>query len=337
MKSFGSDNHSGVHPRIFEALSRANAEHVPAYGDDPYTQEALQKVRGVFSPRAEVFFVYNGTGANTIALQACTRPYQSILTATTGHIAVDECNAPGRMTGCQITTIDTPDGKLTPELIERHLIGFGNPHHSQPHAVYISQCTELGTVYTPDEISTMATMLHGAGMMLCMDGARLANAAAYLKCSMADITTACGVDIVTLGGTKNGLMFGEAIVALSLEAQGELQYIRKQTTQLASKMRYISAQFTEYLTDDLWLKNAQHANAMAFRLRQGLEELPFASFPYEQQSNQVFVVLPPEKIARLEEDYVFYIWDEAKRVVRLVCSFDTTEEEIDQLLSVLKD
>ncbi|PIE84711.1 MAG: threonine aldolase [Bacteroidia bacterium] len=337
MKSFGSDNYSGVHPRILEALVRANVGHVPAYGDDPHTQEALQKVRSIFSPRAEVFFVFNGTGGNAIALQACTRPYQSILTATTGHIAVDECNAPGRLTGCQIRTIDTPDGKLTPALVEQHLTGFGVPHHSQPHAVYISQCTELGTVYTPEEISSLATMLHGAGMMLCMDGARLANAAAYLRCSLADITTACGVDIVTLGGTKNGLMFGEAVVALSIEAQGELPYIRKQTTQLASKMRYISAQFAEYLTDDLWLRNAQQANAMARRLRQGLEELPFARLPYAQQSNQVFVILPPEKIARLEQDYVFYIWDEAQRIARLVCSFDTTEEEVDGLLAVLRE
>ena len=264
MRSFASDNNSGVHPLVMEALNRANIDHSLGYGDDKWTEEAVAKIKETFTPNCVPLFVFNGTGSNVVALQLMTRPYHSIFCAETAHIYVDECGSPVKMTGCQICPIATPDGKLTPELMQPYLHGFGDQHHSQPRALYISQCTELGTIYTPEELKRLTDFAHLNGMYVHMDGARIANACAALNLSLKELTVDCGVDILSFGGTKNGLMMGECVIVFNKDLQPEARFIRKQSAQLASKMRYLSCQFTAYLTDNLWLKNANHANATGY-------------------------------------------------------------------------
>ena len=273
MRSFASDNNSGVHPEVMAAIIEANRDHAAGYGDDRWTERAAECVRQVFGEEARPFFLFNGTGANSVALQAVTRSFHSILCAATAHIYVDECNAPARMTGCQLIAVATPDGKLTPDLLRPHLQHFGDCHHAQPGAVYISQATELGTLYTVEEVRAIASLVHAHGMKLHMDGARLANACAVLGCTMREVTVDAGVDILSLGGTKNGMMMGEAVVAFREEVAADIKYYRKQSAQLASKMRYLSAQFIPYL-DGLWLRNAQHANRQARRLAAALARFP---------------------------------------------------------------
>lgn len=336
MHSFGSDNHSGVHPLILEALVSANVGHSEAYGEDAWTRQAEADVRAAFSPRAEVAFVFNGTGANCVALGALTRPYQSILTAATGHIWVDECGAPGRFTGCQVQPIATPDGKLTPALLQPYLHGFGDVHHSQPHVVYISQSTELGTVYRPAELLALSELVHSYGMLLYMDGARLSNACAALGCSLRALTAEVGVDMVSFGGTKNGLLYGEAVVALSAEASAGLAFARKQFGQLASKMRYVSASFSGYLRNDLWLKNARHANEMARMLAEALRGAVGVELAYPTEANEVFVNLPLRAISALREEFAFYVWDESTGLCRFVTSWDTEEEDVVQLVDAVR-
>ena len=335
MRSFASDNNSGVHPAVMEAIIEANTDHATGYGDDPWTERATAVIKRHFGTAAEPFFVFNGTGANSVALQAVTRPFNSILCARTAHIYVDECGAPARMTGCAVIPIDAPDGKLTPELLKPHLNNFGVCHHSQPKAVYISQVTELGTVYTIDEIKALAGLLHGYGIYLHMDGARLANACAALGCSMREVTVDAGVDILSFGGTKNGMMMGEAVISFRPEVTENLQYYRKQSAQLASKMRYLSAQFVPYLENGLWLENARHANECARRLAERLACHPQVKFTQKVESNQLFFTLPTATVRRLQERYFFYFWNESINEVRLVTSWDTTDEDIEGLLGVL--
>ena len=337
MRSFASDNNSGVHPAVMEAIIEANIDHATGYGDDPWTEKAAAVIKKHFGAEAEPFFVFNGTGANSVALQAVTRPFNAIMCAQTAHIYVDECGAPARMTGCAVVPIATPDGKLTPELLKPHLHNFGVCHHSQPKAVYISQVTELGTIYTLDEVRTLADLLHGYGMYLHMDGARLANACAALGCPMKEATVDAGVDILSFGGTKNGMMMGEAVISFRPELTENLQYYRKQSAQLASKMRYLSAQFVPYLENDLWLKNAQHANECARRLAERLAAHPQVRFTQKVESNQLFLTLPGEVIERLQEHYFFYFWNESINEVRLVTSWDTTDEDIDGFLKVFEN
>lgn len=336
MRSFASDNNSGVHPLVMDAIREANDNHAVGYGDDPWTAAATQKIKELFGEEAEPFFVFNGTGANSVALQAITRPFNSILCAETAHINVDECGAPGRMTGCALVTIATPDGKLTPELIRPHLKNFGVCHHSQPKAVYISNVTELGTIYTIDEVRTIADLLHAHGMYLHMDGARLANACEHLGCSMRQLTVEAGVDILSFGGTKNGMMMGEAVVAFRPEIAADLAFIRKQSTQLASKLRYLTCQFIPYLSNELWLKNARHANAQARKLEQILRQYPEIHFTQKVESNQLFFTLPSEPLRKLQAEYFFYLWDEAKNEARLVTSWDTTDEDLERFEQSLK-
>ena len=336
MRSFGSDNNSGVHPQVMKALAEANRDHAIAYGDDPWTAAARLKIKEAFGEEAEPFFVFNGTGANVIALRACTQNFNSIISATTAHIAVDECGAPVYMTGAALKEIATPDGKLTPELISPQLYNWGFEHHSQPKVVYISQCTELGTVYQPEEIKRIADYIHGYGMYLHLDGARLANAAAALSVSLRQLTTDCGVDIVSFGGTKNGLMMAESVITLRPELAENLKYLRKQSAQLYSKMRYVSAQFIAYLEDDLWLKNANHANAMARKLRQGIESLGRYEFTQSTDANILLVKIPKETYLRLQQEYFFYVWNEFNDEVRFVTSWDTTEEDVEGLVRKLK-
>ena len=336
MRSFGSDNHSGVHPRIMKAMADVNDNHAVAYGGDTCTQQAESAVRDIFGDTATSFFVFNGTGANVIALQACTLSFHTILCAATAHIAVDECGAPGKFTGCAIREIATPDGKLTPELVRPHLQGFGFEHHSQPKVIAISQTTELGTAYTADETRALAKLAHQHGMYLFVDGTRIANACAYLGASLKELTVDCGVDIFTLGGTKNGLMFGELLISLRQELTENIKYYRKQTTQLYSKMRYISAQFIPYLRENIWLKNAQKANAYAQRLASEMAKIDGVIITQKTESNAIFFILPKTITDKLRERYFFYDWDIARNEMRLVCSWDTTEEDISGFINYLR-
>lgn len=337
MRSFASDNNSGVHPLIMDALLKANDNHAVGYGDDPWTAAATAKLKEVFGELASPFFVFNGTGANSVALQAVTRSFNSILCAETAHINVDECGAPARMTGCTMVTIPTPDGKLTPELIKPHLHNFGVCHHSQPKAVYISQVSELGTVYSIEEVKAIADLLHAHAMYLHMDGARLANACAYLKCSMKEVTVDAGVDILSFGGTKNGMMMGEAVISFRPEITENLQYIRKQSAQLASKLRYLSCQFIPYLENNIWLDNATKANNGALRLAGILKQYQQIRFTQKIESNQLFFTIPAEAVKKLQERYYFYMWNEEAGEARLVTSWDTTDQDIEQIAETLKE
>jgi len=335
MRSFGSDNHSGVHPAVMEAIQKANFDHAPAYGDDLWTAEAVRQLKEIFGETASPFLVFNGTGANVIAMRACCQSYHSIFAAQTAHIAVDECNAPAFMSGAALKEIATPDGKLTPALLEPLLHGFGFEHHSQPKVVYIAECTELGTVYTPAEIKKLAEFVHHYGMYLHVDGARLANAAASLNLSVKEITTDCNIDILSFGGTKNGCMMAESVISFRPELTENLKYIRKQSTQLYSKMRYVAAQFIAYLSDDLLYHNALHANQMATVLREKLEAVGCCHFTQPTQANMVFLQIPAQLITELLKKHFFYVWDELQNEIRFVTSWDTTMDDIDTLVNDL--
>lgn len=335
MRSFASDNNSGVHPLIMDAVVKANDNHAVGYGDDPWTKAAEERVKEAFGGNCDVVFVFNGTGANSVALQAVTRPFNCIIATQTAHICVDECGAPTKFTGCRIMEVPSADGKLTPELIRTKMVGIGVCHHSQPKAVYLSQVSELGTVYTVEEIRAIADYLHANDMYLHMDGARLANACAYLGCTMKELTVDAGVDILSLGGTKNGMMMGEAVVAFRPELGEYLMYYRKQSAQLASKLRYLSAQFIPYFENDLWLENARKANAIALKLAEVLKQYPEVRFTQPIESNALFFTLPREVIEELQKDFFFYMWNEEQNEARLVTSWDTTDNDIELFASSL--
>jgi threonine aldolase len=340
-KSFGSDNHSGIHPNILKAIEAANSGDCIAYGDDPFTAEAVAAFKRRLGEHIAVFPVFNGTGANVLGLKSLTRPYHALIAAKTAHLHVDECGAPENFTGCKIKLIETTDGKLTPDLIAGVLVGRGDQHHVQPKVVSITQATELGTVYSPAEVRDIADFLHQRGMLLHMDGSRLANAAASLGCSLKEITADCGVDVLSFGGTKNGMMMGEAVVFFDpgSAAAGEFMYIRKQGMQLFSKMRFISAQFIAYFEDDLWLKNAGHANAMAQLLKEKTSRLPGLDIAYPVESNAVFVKMPKKYIQPMQQHYFFYEWTEAgpqHTIVRWMNSFNTTPEDIEGFVTTLE-
>ena len=335
MKSFASDNNSGVHPDIMHAIITANDEHAIGYGDDIWTLEAEKKIKTAFGTDCEVLFVFNGTGSNVVALQLMTRPYNSIICAETAHIYVDECGAPVKMTGAQIRPVVTSDGKLTPSLIEPYLTGFGDQHHSQPSAIYISQSTELGTIYSTDELKAITALAHAKGMYVHMDGARIANACAALNVSLKEMTVDCGIDTLSFGGTKNGLMMGECVIIFREELKAASRFIRKQSAQLSSKMRYISCQFTPYLENNLWLRNAAHANKMAETLSEGLHKIKDLEFTQVPQTNQIFVRMNHALATKMLEHYFFYFWNEVNSEVRFVTSYDTDEESIHQFLNTL--
>jgi len=337
MRSLASDNNSGVHPLVMEAISNANKDHALGYGQDPWSAETVSKFKEVFGLQCEPMLVFNGTGSNIVSLQLITRSYNSIICAETGHIVVDECGAPVKSTGCHICTIPTLDGKLTPALIESHLHGFGDQHHSQPGAIYLSQCTELGTIYTPEELKAITGLAHKNGMYVHMDGARLANAAAALNVSLKAVTTDCGIDVLSFGGTKNGLMMGESVVILNSDLVRNAKFFRKQSAQLASKMRYMAVQFTAYFKDELWKKNALHANEMAGLLHRELQCFPEVCFTQKVESNALFLTMPRNVIDKLLETWHFYFWNEDENEIRLVTSFDTTREDIMDFAKVVKD
>jgi threonine aldolase len=336
-RGFGSDNHSGISPEVIEAITKANSEHALAYGDDEYTQRLERLVKATFGEQARVYLVFNGTGANVLSIDAMCRSHEAVVCAETAHINVDECGAPQRVVGCRLLTVDTPDGKLTPAMVKTRLHGFGFEHHSQPEAISISQPTELGTLYTLDEIKALADLAHSYNMYLHVDGARLANAAVALGCSFKEMTTDLGVDALSFGGTKNGLLMGESCVLLNPALDVDMKYRRKQMTQLASKMRFMAAQMICYLESGIWRHNAEHSNAMAQLLRREVEKVEGVKVMYPVQVNSVFAQLPTAVWHRLQERYFFYDWDEAANVVRWMCSFDTTEEDIHAFVAALKE
>ncbi|MCU4166477.1 low specificity L-threonine aldolase [Marinilabiliaceae bacterium A049] len=336
MRGFASDNNASVHPKVMEALVNANDGHAIGYGGDKITERTQQLFKKVFGKEVETFFVYNGTGANVISIQALTHSFNAVVCAHTAHINVDECGAPEKLSGCKLLPITTNNGKITVEQISQYMHGFGFEHHAQPKLISITQATELGTVYTIDEVRTIADYVHGLGLYLHLDGARLANAAVALDCSLADITFNAGVDVLSFGGTKNGLMFGEAVVFANAQLADNVKYIRKQSTQLHSKMRYTAAQFEALLTNDLWKENASHANIMARKLETGIRQLNNVKLTQPVDSNGIFAIVPKGTIAKLQEEYFFYIWDESRSEVRWMTSFDTQEEDIEGFLEVLK-
>ena len=335
-RGFGSDNHSGISPEVLQAIADANVDHALAYGDDEYCERAAALFRHTFGEQASVYFVFNGTGANVLNIDAMCRSHHAVVCAETAHINVDECGAPQRIVGCKLLTVPTPDGKLTPELVKTQLHGFGFEHHSQPRAISIAQATELGTLYTLDEIRALADLAHSYNMYLHVDGARLANAAVALGCTFKEMTTDQGVDCLSFGGTKNGLLMGESAVILNPALDVELKYRRKQMGQLCSKMRFMAVQFEAYLHNDLWRRNAEHSNKMALLLYQELQQVPQAEVVYPVQVNSVFARLPRNVWTALQNDYFFYDWDEADNVVRWMCSFDTTEEDIHNFVAALR-
>lgn len=332
---FASDNISGIHPEVLEAIAAANGGHVISYGADPYTERLQQVVRSHFGERATAYPVFNGTGANVASLAMLTERWDAVICAETAHINVDECGAPEKLAGLKLLTVPTPDGKLTPDLVARHARGFGVEHHAQPTVVSVTQATEVGTLYTADELRALADHAHDHGMALHVDGSRLGNAAAALGVGLGELTSAVGVDVLSLGGTKNGLLGAEAVVVLDPDAVRGPLYLRKMLGQLPSKMRFTSAQLLALYEGDLWYRSAAHANAMAARLADGVRDLPGVRLTRAVTVNAVFAVLPRGVAARLREQYFFYDWDEKTGEVRWMCNFDTTEADVDAFVATL--
>jgi threonine aldolase len=329
-RSFASDNNAGIHPEVLKAISTANHGHAVGYGDDPFTNSALQKFKQHFGEDAEVFIVFNGTAANCLSLRALTESFHAVICTAVAHIYTDECGAPEKFTGCKLIPIAAPDGKLTVESVRHAYHGIGDQHHVQPRVISITQATETGTVYKPDEIKALARFAHEHEMFLHMDGARIANAAAGQGQSLRQATRDLGIDVLSFGGTKNGLMGAEAVVFFDKKLAHNFQYLRKQGMQLASKMRFISAQFDALLTNNLWLQNAQHANRMARLLQKEVSKIPQVKIVYKVEANGVFAKIPRHAIAKLQKRYFFYVWNDEESVVRWMCSFDTTAEDVQQ-------
>ena len=329
-RSFASDNNAVVHPEVLEAIRRANQGHVVGYGDDPQTESAVGKFREEFGAEAEVFFVFNGTAANVLSLQALTRPFHAVLCPELSHIYTDECGAPEKFTGCKLVPLPAPSGKLTVETVAHAYHGIGDQHHVQPRVISITQSTEMGTVYRPAEVEALARFAHDRQMFLHMDGARIANAVAAQgpSLSLRQATRDLGVDVLSFGGTKNGLMGVEAVLFFRPELAEDFSFVRKQGMQLASKMRYLSVQMEALLTDDLWRRNAEQANRMARLLEQEMKKIPRVRIVYPVEANGVFAQIPREAIEKIQERYFFYVWNEEESVARWMCSFDTTEEDV---------
>ncbi len=333
--SLASDNYAPVHPEVLAAITAANQGHSRPYGDDAVTPAAVAAMRGELGANAEIAFVFNGTGANVVGLQLLLRPWQHVICARTAHIAVDECGAIERIVGAKLALVDTPEGKLTPELIRAAHVRIGDQHATQPGAVSISQSTEYGTVYSVPELREISEVVHELGMYLHLDGSRIANATAALGIPLSESTA--GVDVLSFGGTKNGLLGAEAVVVFNPELHGQIPFVRKQFMQLGSKGRFLAAQFLALFTDQLWLRNASNANAMAARLHQGLAELPGFKITQARQANHVFAVVPAEIIEPLQQVSPFYVWDESIGEIRLLASWDTTAEQVDLFLATARE
>ena len=330
MKAFASDNYSGVHPEIMKALQNANETHAGSYGNDLYTTKAVNKFKELFGDHVEVFFVYNGTAANVLGLTTLTQSFNSIICSEGAHINADESTAPEKFLGCKLVTVQSPNGKLTAAAVKEKAQRIGDQHYPQAKVVSISQATEYGTVYNLDELRSLSEL----GLYLHMDGSRIANAAVTLNKTFREITR--HVDVLSFGGTKNGLMFGEAIVFFKPELAKNFMYQRKQGMQLASKMRFISAQFEALLTNDLWRRNATHTNSLAKLLGAELSKIEGIKITQKIEANGVFAIMPAHIIEPLRKEYPFYVWVEKTNEVRLMCSWDSTEEEVKQFVSKVK-
>ena len=330
IRSFASDNNAVVHPEVLQGMQRANEGHTVGYGDDRHTESAVAKFREQFGQDVAVFFVFNGTAANVLSLQALTRPYHAVLCPELSHIYTDECGAPEKATGCKLLPLAAPDGKLTVETVAHAYHGIGDQHHVQPRVISITQSTEMGTVYKPQEVEALARFAHERKMFLHMDGARISNAVAAQQLTLRQATRDLGVDVLSFGGTKNGLMGAEAVVFFRPELATDFLFVRKQGMQLASKMRFLSAQMEALLTNDLWRRNAEHSNRMARLLEQEVKSIPRVKIVYPVEANGVFAQIPREALEKIKERYFFYVWDEEESVARWMCSFDTTEDDVHQ-------
>jgi len=328
LRGFASDNNAGVHPEILDAIARVNQGHVIAYGDDPYTRSAVAKFEEHFGPGIDVFFTFNGTGANVLGLQALCRPYHAVLCSDYAHIYTDECAAPEKHLGSKLIPLAHENGKITLQQVSHAYHGIGDQHHVQARVVSITQSTEMGTVYQPGELKALAQFAHERGMFLHMDGARLANAAVGLGQTLQQATRDLGVDVLTFGGTKNGILGGEAVVFFTSGLSSDFLYLRKQGMQLASKMRFIAAQFEALLTNDLWKRSAEHANRMARKLEAELRKVPQVRIAWKVEANGVFAQIPRKAIETIKDRYFFYPWIEEDCIVRWMCSFDTTEDDV---------
>jgi threonine aldolase len=334
-RAFASDNNAGIHPRILEAIAAANDGHVVGYGHDPYTQGAIRSFQQHFGPDIEVFFVFNGTAANCLGLKALTESYQAVICAEASHIYTDECGAPEKFTGSKLIPVPTSDGKLTVESVSHAYHHIGDQHHVQPRVVSITQASEVGTVYTPKEVRALARFAHERNLFLHMDGARIANAAVSLGLTLREATRDLGVDVLSFGGTKNGAMGAEAVIFFDKKLSRDFVYFRKQGMQLASKMRFVAVQFEALLAGDLWRKNAEHANQMAALLKKEVRKIPKVRVVYAVDANGVFAQIPRPAIRKLQKHYFFYVWDEEQSIVRWMCSFDTTVEDVKQFAALL--
>jgi len=335
-RSFASDNNAGVHPEMIDAITAANQGHVVAYGDDPFTERAVKVFQKHFGRDIAVYFVFGGTGANVLGLKAATKSYNAVICAETAHINVDECGAPEKFTGCKLLSVSTPDGKVTVEQIKHFLQGVGFEHHVQPRVISVSQATEMGTVYNRSELKTLADFAHRNDMLLHMDGARISNAAVSLNANFKEITRDVGVDVMSFGGAKNGMMYGEAVVFFDKQMAADFKYIRKQGMHLPSKMRFISAQFETLLSGDLWKRSAIHANRMARILATELEKVPQIKLTQPVEANGVFATVPSKYIPILQKKYFFYVWNEEINEIRLMTSFDTTEDDIARFVELVR-
>lgn len=336
MKSFASDNNSGAHPAILEALTKANEGFAKAYGEDPLTAQAEALFRDHFGEQARTFFVTTGTAANITGLRSVCEPWQSVLCSEHAHITMDECGAPEAMGGFKLVQLASEDGRITPEQIEPHLAALGFVHRNQPHVISLTQCTELGTLYTPGEIRNICDFAHKNGLLVHMDGARIANACAAQDCTFKEMTTDLGVDLLSFGGTKNGLVMGEAVVLLTPEIGQAIPFFRKQYMQLVSKMRFVAAQFIPYLEGSLWRDNARNANAMAMRLAQKAGAIDGVEILGKVETNAVFAKVPEHALEKLLEEYYFYVWDETERSLRWMLSWNTTEAMVDEFADAIR-
>jgi threonine aldolase len=332
-KSFGSDNHAGAHPAVLRAIMDANSGDAVAYGADEWTERVTSALRETF--RADdAFLVLNGSGANVLGLSVLLRRHEAVICAESAHINTDECGAPERLLGTKLLTVPAPDGKLTPELIAGRLAGRGDDHVAQPGVVAVTQSTEVGTCYSLAELRKIADFCHDSDLRVYLDGARLANAAAYLDCALAELAECA--DVLSFGGTKNGAVGAEALIVMHSDLAADVPYLRKQQTQLTSKMRFVAAQFGALLHDDLWRAGAAHANAMARRLAAGAATVPGVEIVHPVQANAVFARLDPRHIAALQHDWFFHLWDEAESVVRWMAAFDTSEADVDAFLTDIR-
>ncbi|MFL5468062.1 MAG: threonine aldolase family protein [Gemmatimonadaceae bacterium] len=335
-RAFASDNWAGVHPEVLAAMAAANVGHVPSYGADPYTREAEDRIRAALGEDAEVFLVFSGTAANVLCLGSMVRSHQGVICAETAHVHTSECGAAEKHIGCKLLTVPSPHGKITVAGIAEHLHHIGNEHHIQPRAISITQATEYGTVYTPQEIRVIADFAHTHSLLLHMDGARIFNAAAHLNVPLRAITSDAGVDALSFGGTKNGLVAGEAVVFFKQVLADDFEFKRMQAMQLSSKMRFIAAQFSALLTNDLWRRSAQHANNMARLLAKELETVDGIALTQPVEANEVFAIMPRRIVPKLQEQWPFHIWNESTTEARLITSFDTTEEDIADFVELVR-